>query len=643
MFTDKLKTLDRKIGPALSRITWNHKGIVDFCRDARKVCSSTQGLTDSFKEYTASIVRCTREMSNLPLIFMKHKHLYNAEEFENAQRKHRNQTVQTLSHLADDIKGSLKGLFRLFAGDNAESIREWDRYIMGVDKNIEKALSDASKKSLQEMSRVINADNASESQAPLFSVRVTLDTQNRVIYTPSPAELMQLINLCAKELMAMLDVVPRLSGVVEDEVRAELSMPPAPVGGQNTGDRGKAESISKCIANDEDVTKVMIAIAGGMSATGSKMQKRIAYWEKFKHIWDYDKVAFIRRYAKSDRPLSAFEEDIKRYKEFHKEVSQEESQATMGFINIDYSGLKQDIIGHCLEWQRQLTGLLNEMARADLTALLDAFASTTSKLSAMPQDLKELAEAGKLLKEQVHNLPAVQGLFEPIQAKYKLLEKFEVDVPAEEIAQLESLEAQYDSFKQFLSTTERNLGSCKKKMKVDLEKAAAAFEAEAQGMYDFFKSDAPKSSQTTTTGDAFASLAKFKERLEKNRDTELSLKNGMEVFDQVHEENINMTNVENGIALLEELWGMKGEWDTIFDGYKTGKFAELKTDAMEETAGKFMKKVMMKRKDAGPMPLWSELKQAVDRFRATMPLITDLSNKDLRPRHWQLVMVGSAY
>ena len=216
MFTDKLKTLDRKIGPALSRITWNHKGIVDFCRDARKVCSSTQGLKDSFKEYTSSIVRCTREMSNLPLIFMKHKHLYNAEEFENAQRKHRNQTVQVLSHLADDVKGSLKGLFRLFAGDNAESIREWDRYIMGVDKNIEKALSDASKKSLQEMSRVINADNASESQAPLFSVRVTLDTQNRVIYTPSPAELMQLINLCAKELMAMLDVVPRLSGVVED-------------------------------------------------------------------------------------------------------------------------------------------------------------------------------------------------------------------------------------------------------------------------------------------------------------------------------------------------------------------------------------------------------------------------------------------
>ncbi len=40
----------------------------------------------------------------------------------------------------------------------------------------------------------------------------------------------------------------------------------------------------------------------------------------------------------------------------------------------------------------------------------------------------------------------------------------------------------------------------------------------------------------------------------------------------------------------------------------------------------------MKRKDAGSKPIWGELKQAVERFRATMPLIADLSNKDLRER-----------
>ena len=133
--------------------------------------------------------------------------------------------------------------------------------------------------------------------------------------------------------------------------------------------------------------------------------------------------------------------------------------------------------------------------------------------------------------------------------------------------------------------------------------------------------------------------------MEKNRVKEQSLREGMGIFDQTLEENTNMTNVEGGITLLKELWGMKGEWDTIWDGYKLGKFAELKTDSMEETAGKFMKKVMMKRKDAGGKPIWGELKSAVDRFRATMPLIADLSNKDLRERHWNKLMeeVGTTF
>lgn len=32
VFSDKLKALDRKLGPAMSRISWSNKGIVDFCR-----------------------------------------------------------------------------------------------------------------------------------------------------------------------------------------------------------------------------------------------------------------------------------------------------------------------------------------------------------------------------------------------------------------------------------------------------------------------------------------------------------------------------------------------------------------------------------------------------------------------------------
>ncbi len=205
--------------------------------------------------------------------------------------------------------------------------------------------------------------------------------------------------------------------------------------------------------------------------------------------------------------------------------------------------------------------------------------------------------AGKLLKEQSKDLPNVVKLFDPIVAKYKLLEKFEVDVDAAELAKLDSLESQYETFKSFLAATDKNLGACKRNMKADLDKAAASFQAEAQAMADFFKNEAPSSGEKISTAEALEQLSSLTERLEKNRATEQNLRNGMEIFDQTLEENACMTSVESGIALLNEMWGMKGEWETIWDGYKLGKFAELKTDSMEETAGKFMKKVT-----AHPLP-----------------------------------------
>jgi dynein heavy chain len=182
-------------------------------------------------------------------------------------------------------------------------------------------------------------------------------------------------------------------------------------------------------------------------------------------------------------------------------------------------------------------------------------------------------------------------------------------------------------------------------MRAGLEQAAASFESEAQAMLEFFKNKAPESSKAWSTGAALEELERLKERLEINRETERNLKTGMQVFDQILEHNEKISDLEAGIGILSELWRMKSEWDTIWDAYKLGKFADLNTETMEETASKFMKKVMMKRKEAGSRPLWSELKLAVDRFRATMPLITDLRNKDLRERHWNSLMdqVGTRF
>jgi len=59
---------------------------------------------------------------------------------------------------------------------------------------------------------------------------------------------------------------------------------------------------------------------------------------------------------------------------------------------------------------------------------------------------------------------------------------------------------------------------------------------------------------------------------------------------------------------------------------------------MEEAAASFNKQVTKLGRDVKAWPVWSWLKDTVDAFKKTMPLITDLRNPAMRPRHWQQLM-----
>jgi dynein heavy chain, axonemal len=297
----------------------------------------------------------------------------------------------------------------------------------------------------------------------------------------------------------------------------------------------------------------------------------MSYWEKFKFIWDYDKAAFMRRYMKSSRTIANFEEEILKYKNLEREVLAEESLTAMSFIVVDCTSLKQETVNHCIEWQQMFTALLNELALKDLNHVVDAINSTTDKLKVLPTNLQELSRSVNLLKQQVSDLPEIHDLFEPIQAKYALLQKYEVSIDPKELELLNSLQGRYEQFQQFLAATDLQMKSCKRNMKSDLEKAVASFETDIKTMAERFEASAPTSSKSFTTEQALNELAKVKEKLEQNKVRQMELKDGMAVFDFGLPPSEHMSKTEEELEVLKSLWEMMGEWEQAWDDYKNCK------------------------------------------------------------------------
>lgn len=118
---------------------------------------------------------------------------------------------------------------------------------------------------------------------------------------------------------------------------------------------------------------------------------------------------------------------------------------------------------------------------------------------------------------------------------------------------------------------------------------------------------------------------------------------------------------------LQLVWDITNEWNEAWQVYKTANFWAIEMEEMETTANVLFRKLnrlsrelkeknweivehsrfyrnieqscdrRFKRDRNGSSRKNFFLRTSVDKFRRTLPLITDLKNPAMRPRHWQRV------
>lgn len=98
-------------------------------------------------------------------------------------------------------------------------------------------------------------------------------------------------------MISIIKVIPRLTDILIPE-SSKNSVP-----------------IFDLISNEEDIKRVFMSIHSGMTKNATKCHAYIRNWDSYREIWEINKEAFVRRYAKLKPALSTFDADINRYSE----------------------------------------------------------------------------------------------------------------------------------------------------------------------------------------------------------------------------------------------------------------------------------------------------------------------------------------
>jgi dynein heavy chain len=350
----------------------------------------------------------------LMLISVEKKKIYEATDFQETQYAHSLAMRERLSRLVEEVKEAIDQVRETFSKDSEEVQREWVKFTQKIDKRVEDSLRYCIKRSLQEFSRLLNGDNKSHEVSPLFHVTLVLN-QNRVHLSPDIDTLLDLVHRISRHLIAVTQVRPSWSLsssslkhcridfdlllMFSSQAVPRLALQLTEKQARDLADSGQPPprpqlSIYEAISGDEEaVLKTVMQITAGVTAVVDKVTAYTQYWEKeYKSIWEVDKEAYIRRYEKAQKPLSSFEADISRYMGQKERVQIEETPTHMRFMRIDGGSLKQVLMGHCEAWVSKFTGLLLNLAAAELHSLHDFFKESSEQLSIIPSNLDQLAE-----------------------------------------------------------------------------------------------------------------------------------------------------------------------------------------------------------------------------------------------------------
>lgn len=116
LFHERIRSLDKKIRPGMTKLTWASEGILDFVNDCRVHAQKVRIMIDNYKASNRSIGANCRKMSEMLLVRLDGKRVYEESEFEKEQHRHRDSVQQKLQQIHDEIVLTMQKTYEVSGG-----------------------------------------------------------------------------------------------------------------------------------------------------------------------------------------------------------------------------------------------------------------------------------------------------------------------------------------------------------------------------------------------------------------------------------------------------------------------------------------------------------------------------------------------
>jgi dynein heavy chain len=626
----QLELIDQKLERGISQLNWNSPDIDDFVAESTELVKKANNILTTLKACVEEIQRQLSKWERSPMYVRKETRTLTLQEFKGRYSEMKNLCIKTISKGGETLHKELQKSFGALNGEIDETSEAWINYraytnSIVIDGFVKAVL--ASMISLRE--QLDEAHLVKAELSPFLEVSLKLENESNAIFRPhlemkhsatdsaTEATFGQILDSWFDDFLSICNHVTRLDGKS---------------GGYLEDVKGNKEI--------DDIKKLIRQLVTDGIAKANKFRTQ---YTRFAYLWENNRHTSFEKFLKEngDDNLENFDKQIQRYKEVIDSISELPNYENVSWMRVDSRPMKQELTRLADAWKSLFTGYLANKVTSNLDDLYGFMNTASVGLQKEVEQgdvetLKEVIGYIRDVRSKVDNSNE-KGMFAPLKSISELLAKHDAALKHSTLSQLEEAPVLWDQLHKESLNKRAKLSVLQdeeaKKMKdniLDFNDKLIKFQHDFNQMGAFFWETGVKS--------AYKELDKWHILLYNLEEEAKNLRKLQQLFELTVMEYKSIDNMRLNMTLLKTLWDMASHVLSLFKDWMKTSFKRVDVDFLVEETRKLKKQIAQFNSKTKSWDSYNGLSDTVNNMLVSLPLVQDLRNPAMRPRHWEQLL-----
>ncbi|XP_049799902.1 dynein axonemal heavy chain 8-like [Schistocerca nitens] len=408
----------------------------------------------------------------------------------------------------------------------------------------------------------------------------------------------------------------------------------APEGADFAAIASYGKNYFRSVIADNDVDRTMSTLRNVVTMLKPEVIKLIDHYLTYAYLWDDDREEKVIKFVEKDPIIQEIKEEFEKYEDTSEQIRRIPDVHVIRTLEIVMDKFKEALLKESMAWKILLGKYLSLAYRAKLAEMMEFIKEKSSVLQRKVKDLDDVRVAMACLEAVRQNFLRLDMGIGPIEEVYATFEHYGVDVPREDVERADSLRYAFNNLQLSANQVQQLLVEVQHPFLQELLEGVRTFDQEVCDFDVDFDANGPM-----VPGLA-AREASDRSRLFQARFDDLwerfeRFSDGERLFGLPVNDYPILHNRKKQLNLLGKLYGLYLQVMKSVDGYFELLWSDVDIEAIITEITDFQSRCRKLPKAMKDWPAFLDLKQKIDDFNESIPLLELMANKAMKDRHWQ--------